>query len=266
VQDKTALVTGAASGIGAATSRRFVAEGAAVVLADRNVDVAEALAAELRDAGGRAVAVRYEATSEDDNRAAVQVAVDTFGGLDLLVTAAGIGGARSLNRPTVIDPADPLEAFLTAPIDVWQLVLDVNLTGTLLALQAGMGQMVRQGRGGAVVTLASVAAKHPEMTGPGSPGYGVSKAGVWMLTKVAAHHGARAGIRVNAVGPGIIDTPLVAPLKEKPGVLDHMLRDVPMQRTGTADEVAHCIHFLCSDGASFVTGELLHPDGGFFTG
>jgi NAD(P)-dependent dehydrogenase (short-subunit alcohol dehydrogenase family) len=108
-------------------------------------------------------------------------------------------------------------------------------------------------------------AKHPEMSSPGGAAYGVSKAGVWLLTKMAARCGAAASIRVNSIGPGLIDTALVAPLKARPGALEFMLRDVPMQRMGTADEVANLVNFLASDEASSITGELIHPDGGDYT-
>jgi NAD(P)-dependent dehydrogenase (short-subunit alcohol dehydrogenase family) len=262
MHDKVALVTGAASGMGAACARRFAAEGAAVVLADRTVGPAEELAASLRQAGGRARAVQYEATSDADARAAVAAAVEEFGGLHVLVTAAGIA--------TVSPPAgdlllDPLEGFLGAGVDEWNTILDVNLTGTFRLVQLAMAQMRAQGSGGAIVTISSIAAKQPEMSAPNAPAYGVSKAGVWMLTKMAARYGASAGIRVNAVGPGVIDTAMTAGLQSVPEALAYMIRDVPMARIGQADEVANAVFFLASDQASYITGEMLHPDGGYYT-
>jgi NAD(P)-dependent dehydrogenase (short-subunit alcohol dehydrogenase family) len=122
--------------------------------------------------------------------------------------------------------------------------------------------MLEQGRGGSIVTIASIAAKHPE-AGPAA--YAVSKAGVWMLTKHAARSLGPAGIRVNAIGPGFIETNMTAPLREIPGVADMLLDNLPLRRMGTAREVADTALFLAGDESSYFTGEILHPDGGFVT-
>ncbi len=120
----------------------------------------------------------------------------------------------------------------------------------------------RTGRGGSIVTIASIASKHPE---PGTSRYGVSKAGVWMLTKHAAPLLAAAGIRVNAVGPGFIETNMTPIVRERPELNERFLGDIPMGRMGTPDEVAAVVAFLASDDASYFTGEILHPDGGYYT-
>src|SRR4029078_1577508 len=137
---------------------------------------------------------------------------------------------------------------------------DVNLTGTYLAMRAAVAPMRARG-GGSIVTIASVAAKQPEA---GPVAHSVSKAGVWMLHKQGARALAGAGIRVNAVGPGFIDTNMTKIVREV-GVFDATLASIPMQRMGTAREVANTILFLASDESSYFTGELLHPDGGFYT-
>ena len=153
------------------------------------------------------------------------------------------------------------EGFVGMPLEEWTTVLNVNLTGTMLGIQSVARQMMTQGHGGAIVTIASIAAKVPEA---GTPSYGVSKAGVWMLTKQAAMALADAGIRVNAIGPGFIKTNMTK-IVQVTDLADRFLANVPMGRMGEPSEIASTAAFLASDDASYFTGELLHPDGGFFT-
>ena len=157
----------------------------------------------------------------------------------------------------------PAEQFANQSLDDWQRVLDVNLTGTFLSMQSTVRRMLEQGRGGSIVTISSIAAKHPEA---GLGAYGVSKAGVWMLTLHAAKMLTEAGIRVNSVGPGFIETNMTKMLRDMPEAMAPFMTSIPMARMGTPDEVAAAVAFLASDDASYFTGELLHPDGGFFTG
>ena len=199
-------------------------------------------------------------------------AVDALGGIDILVTAAGISHSlyRSGDAQADVERltqgaaalADPTRAFVDTPLEEWRKVLDVNLTGTFLAVQAAAGRMLDQGRGGSIVTIASIAAKVPEA---GPVAYGVSKAGVWMLTKQASASLAPAGIRVNAIGPGYIRTNMTAIIEHIPGVADEFLKAVPMNRMGTPREVANTALFLASDESSYFTGKILQPDGGYFT-
>ena len=201
------------------------------------------------------------------------VAVDTYGGLDVLVTAAGIshGGYVSGDTENEIKrisesiqlAQSPGRAFIEMAIEDWQRVIDVNLTGTLLAMQACAEQMVDLQRPGSIVTIASVAAKNPDA---GPLAYTVSKAGVWMLTKKAARELAGANIRVNAIGPGFIETNMTQILSMLPeDRRAQMAGNIPMGRLGQPDEVAKVALFLASDEASYVTGTIIHPDGGFFT-
>jgi len=141
-------------------------------------------------------------------------------------------------------------------------VLDVNLTGTFLALQSAARRMLDTGRRGSMITIASIAAKVPEA---GTPSYGVSKAGVWMLTKQAARALAPAGIRVNAIGPGFIETNMTRIVHEIPEAEERIMANIPMGRMGTPREIANTALFLASDESSYFTGEILHPDGGFYT-
>ena len=160
---------------------------------------------------------------------------------------------------------DPVSGFVHLDLDDWQSVIDINLTGTLKSLQACVGAMAEHGctDGSSLITIASIGAKHPDA---GSPQYGVSKAGVWWLTKKLARDLVGAGIRVNSIGPGFIETNMTAIMQFMPDAArDHVLAQIPMGRMGTPREIANAALFLASDEASYFTGEILHPDGGFFT-
>ena len=267
---KVAVVTGGANGIGRACCERFAEEGADVVVADLGADTGGETVALVEKAGRKAVYVAFDAASEADNAALMQRAVDEFGGIDILVTAAGITHStyESGNMQKEFEFVgslgdlilDPARMFAEVSMGDWARVLDVNLTGTYLAMRAAVAPMRERG-GGSIVTVASVAAKQPEA---GPVAYSVSKAGVWMLTKQGARALAGVGIRVNAVGPGFIDTNMTKIVREV-GVFDATLASIPMQRMGTAREVANTVLFLASDESSYFTGELLHPDGGFYT-
>ena len=267
LQDKVAIVTGGANGIGRACCERFAEEGCDVVVADLQEDAGAETVAAVEALGRRAVFVSFDATSVESNDAVVNEAVEVFGGVDILVTAAGIAwknyvsGDPNAAKAMIDAGRGQVEGIVDCDLDEWASVIDVNLTGTLLAIRSAGKQMVAQRRGGAIVTIASIAAKHPEA---GPPAYGVSKAGVWMLTKQAASALASAGIRVNSVGPGFIDTNMTKVIHEL-GIGDMVLRSIPMGRFGQPSEIASAVAFLASDDASYFSGELIHPDGGFFT-
>lgn len=269
---KVAVITGGANGLGRATAVRFAEEGAAgVVIADLLEGPSQDAVAAVEAAGGRAIAVKLDATSRADNEAVMTAAVEAFGGVDVVLTAAGVshadyrsgdleGGRKRMaeSMETILTPWVP---FLDLSIEEFQKVLDVNLTGTLLAIQAGAAHMIETGRTGSIITIASILAKSP-----GPVPYSVSKAGVWMLTKVAARALAPKGIRVNAIGPGYISTNMTAMIREAPQeFLDQFMLQIPMGRFGEPREIANTALFLASDESSYFTGEILHPDGGFFT-
>ncbi|GAA4977541.1 SDR family NAD(P)-dependent oxidoreductase [Yinghuangia aomiensis] len=269
---KVAVVTGGANGIGRACCERFADEGADIVVADildeRGMDTIAA----VEKRGRRAAYMHADASSPTDNETVMQHAVDMFGSLDVLVTAAGISTAdyRS-DKPQAVarraakharDQPDPMRRFTELRLGDWQKVLDVNLTGTLLAVQAAARVMLDLKKRGSIITIASIAAKHPEA---GAPAYSVSKAGVWMLTKYAARVLGPAGIRVNAIGPGFIETNMTAVVRGLPDLEERLLADVPLGRMGTAREVADAALFLAGQQSSYFTGEMLHPDGGFYT-
>ena len=272
LRGKVCVVTGAGNGIGRACALRFAEEGAAVVVADLLDDAGEAVTAEIVAAGGRATYAHLDAASAADNERVAETAAVTYGAVDVLVTAAGIShaGYRSgdveadaemyLRRLAYLDR--PGWDLVEADVDEIRRVMDVNLVGTLLAIQSCGQRMLAAGAKGSIVTIASVAAKLPDA---GPLGYVLSKAAVWMLTKKAARMLAPAGIRVNAIGPGFIDTNMTAVLDLADETREQILSAIPMGRQGTPADVANAALFLASDESAYFTGELLHPDGGLYT-
>jgi NAD(P)-dependent dehydrogenase (short-subunit alcohol dehydrogenase family) len=270
---KVAVVTGGGNGLGRATSVRFAEEGAAVVVADLLDGPGEETVREIEKLGGRAAFVSVDVTSRADNDAMARTAIEQFDGLHVVVTAAGVAMANYISGDLELaqktmrarPQSNPARAFADLDVDEWQTVLDVNLTGTLKSLQACVAAMLDHGceRDASLITIASIAAKHPDA---GSVPYGASKAGVWYLTKKLASDLAPAGIRVNSIGPGFIETNMTAIMQFMPeAARQHILRQIPMGRMGTPREIANTALFLASDEASYFTGEILHPDGGFYT-
>ena len=270
---KVAVVTGGGNGLGRATAVRFAEEGAAVVVADLLDGPGHESVAQIEAGGGRAAFVSVDVTSRADNDAMARTAIEQFDGLHVVVTAAGVAtggyvsGDLELAQKSMREryEPDPTRGFVNLDIDDWQSVLDINLTGTLKSLQSCVGAMLEHGcaQDASLITIASIAAKHPDA---GSLAYGVSKAGVWWLTKKLARELVGAGIRVNAIGPGFIETNMTALMQFMPEeARRHIERQIPMGRMGTPQEIADTALFLASDEASYFTGEILHPDGGFYT-
>lgn len=239
---KTALVTGAASGIGLEVARRLAAAGAAVVVADHNERGARDVARSLAEAGGRAAAVRVDVTDPESVRQAVEFTVETFGGLQLAVNNAGIAGASAPTGEYTVED--------------WRRVIDTNLNGVFYSLRYELPQLVAAG-GGAVVNMSSILGTNGFA---GSPAYSAAKHAVVGLTKSAAVEYAARGVRVNAVAPGFIDTPL---LKGDEAQRRQLIALHPQGRLGTADEVADLTLFLLSDRASFINGSYHLVDGGY---
>ena len=260
---KVAVITGGASGIGRACGLRFAAEGASIVVADLNPDRAANVVEEINALGRDAVAVRVDTSDQAENDAMADAAVDAFGRIDACVAAAGISHSGYVSREIEeqqgqdrFDRGDMF--FIDKSLESWQRVIDVNLTGVMLTNQA-VARKMRDNGGGAIVNISSVAGTNVLK---GSSDYCVSKAGVWMLTRCAALELSRYGIRVNAVGPGYIQTSMSGAVLGNERWVQARERETPLGRLGVPDDIANACLYLCSDDASFVTGEIIFPDGG----
>ena len=261
---RVAIITGGGSGIGRACSLRFAAEGASVVVADSNGGAADETAALVEAAGGRALGQPTDIRFEQQTEALVAAAISAFGRVDVLVAAAGILHAGyDSNDPSTGEREHESGYLVNKPIEHWEKVLAVNLTGTMLTNRAVARRLLAQGSGGAIVNIASAAAAIPLA---GSIDYCCSKAAVLMLTKVLALELAPAGIRVNAIGPGAIETPMIAATLADEARKRRVEQDTPLGRLGQPSDIADVALFLASDQSSYLTGEVIYPTGGRFTG
>jgi NAD(P)-dependent dehydrogenase (short-subunit alcohol dehydrogenase family) len=247
LEGKIALVTGGGSGIGRASAMAFARDGARVVVADVNTEGGEETVQAIKEAGGEAILVHADVSKGSAVAAMVRRTVEVFGRLDCAFNNAGVsGGSRNLTAEY--------------PEEDWDRVISINLKGVWLCMKSEIPQMLKQG-GGAIVNTASVAG----LVGiRGTSAYIASKHGVAGLTKAAALEYAESGIRINAVCPGYIRTPLLQPILDRyPGFEEQVIARHPVGRLGTPEEVAEAVVWLCSDAASFVTGHAMPVDGGY---
>ncbi len=245
LKGKSAIVTGAGSGIGRAVAIAYARAGARVIVSDIAEDAGKETVRLVTKnvSGANAVFVRADASSAKDHAALAQAAVDRFGALHIACNNAGIGGE--------------LNFVAAMSVEGWRKVIDVNLTGVFYAMQAQIPPMLQTG-GGAIVNMASILG---QVGTKGSAGYVAAKHGVLGLTQTAALEYAEQGIRVNAVGPGYIDTPLLDSLSPK--VKAALIELHPIGRLGRPEEVADLVVWLSSDQAAFVTGAYYPVDGGY---
>lgn len=245
--DKVALVTGSASGIGRATALAFAREGAKLIIADREAEGAQQTVHIITENGGQATFVQVDVTSAREVEAMIGKAVEIYGRLDCAHNNAGVGSR----------PRAPLHECSE---DAWDRVLNINLKGVWLCMKYEITQMLKQGSG-AIVNTASIMGLVGSWSGTAA--YNASKHGVVGLTKTAALEYARAGIRVNAVCPGYIRTPLLSDALSKPDMEAQIVGRHPIGRMGRPEEIAEAVVWLCSDAASFVTGHTMTVDGGY---
>ncbi|MBM3586529.1 MAG: glucose 1-dehydrogenase [Alphaproteobacteria bacterium] len=246
---KSALVTGGASGIGRATALAFAREGARVAVADILEEAAQRTVTEIEAMGGQALAIACDVTDDDAVKAMIAATVDAFGGLDCAFNNAGIAPYQVNAGAQKIADVAP---------EAWRRLIEVNLTGVWLCLRHEVAQMRVQALGGVIINTASILGL---IGSASSSAYVAAKHGVVGLTKTAAADHAEDNIRVNAVCPGYIETPMTEQTMRRRG--ERILARVPMVRMGQANEIAEAVVWLCSPKASFVTGVSWAVDGGY---
>ena len=249
LRSKVAIVTGGTSGIGRNAAVLFAKAGAKVVVAGRREVEGKETIDLIRTAGGEGLFVKTDVSRAADVRALVQKTVENFGRLDIAFNNAGIEGSWS----PIAEQSE----------EDWDSTIDINLKGVWLCLKYEIQQMLKQDGGGAIVNMASVAGF---IGSAGAATYCASKHGVMALTKSAALETARSGIRVNVVCPGVIETPMGERLWGAPEAKKFALGLHPIGRFGRPEEIAAAVVWMCSDGASFMTGQSLVLDGGFLAG
>jgi NAD(P)-dependent dehydrogenase (short-subunit alcohol dehydrogenase family) len=246
---KVGLVTGGTSGIGRETAILFAKAGAKVVVAGRRAPEGEKTIELVRAAGGEGLFVKTDVSKATEVEALVQKAVEKFGRLDMAFNNAGIEGVWS---PIVRQSEED-----------WDRTIAVNLKGVWLCLKYEIRQMLKQGGAGAIVNMSSTTGL---VGAVGTAAYSASKHGVIGLTKSAALENAKSGIRINAVCPGFVETPMADRVFRAPGVHKYVLSCHPIGRLGRPTEIAEAVLWMCSDRASFMTGQSLVLDGGFLAG
>ena len=240
---KVAVVTGGSRGIGLAVARLLADDGASVVVSGRDAARLDAAGKELESLGAGVLAVPADATKREDVERLVDATRERFGRIDVLVNNAGITRDQLLVR---------------MKDDDWDQVLDTNLRGVFLTTRAATKVMMRQ-KSGRIINIASTAGA---MGNPGQVNYSAAKAGVIGLTKAAARELAHWNILVNAVAPGLIETDMTSPLSGE--AREALLQQVPLKRIGQSREVAEVVRFLAGDGASYITGQTIHVNGGLY--
>ncbi|AXI08509.1 short-chain dehydrogenase [Oceanobacillus zhaokaii] len=239
LQDKVAVITGGVSGIGAATARLFAAEGAKLVLADFNKEKGTAFEAELKSEGAEVVFVKADVTNEEDVKNIYDTALSAFGKVDILFNNAGIGAVKPTEELTYSE---------------WRKTVEVDLDGVFLVAQAAIKEFLKTG-GGVIVNTASM---YGWVGSPGSAAYNAAKAGVINLTRSLGLEYAERNIRVNALCPGFIETPILGETDR-----EFLTNATPMKRLGKAEEIAKAVLFMASDDSSFMTGNFIIVDGGY---
>ncbi len=245
LQNKVAVITGSSLGIGSAMALAFAKEGAAVAVDYRShPDEAKEIVDRVKGSGGRAISVHADVSSPEDVKNLIRKAVEEFGRLDVMVNNAG---------------TEEKMPFLETPLDVWNRIIAVNLTGAWLGCQEAARQMVNQGGSGRIINVSSV---HEDLPMPTNSPYCAAKGGLRMLMRTIAVELAPHNITVNNIAPGAVATPMDAPLKENTSEMQELLSEIPLRRMGKPEEVAALAVYLASDDAAYVTGSTFVIDGG----
>jgi len=245
--NKVAIVTGGGSGIGRAAAMKFAANGAAVVVSDIDPEGGEETVREIVSSGGAGRFIRCDVSSADDVKSMVETTVEDYGRIDYAFNNAGVL------------PDFPMANVAETDVEKWARVININLTGVFLCMKYELLQMTKQGFG----VIVNTSSRNGFNGTPGGASYSASKHGVIGLTQSAALEYAQAGIRINAVCPGAIKTPMTdAVIRDMPEMAEAYPHMEPMGRMGFPDEIAEAVLWLCSDAASFVTGHAMAVDGG----
>jgi len=250
LKGKVAIVTGARRGMGKTHALALAKAGAKVVVADISSEDCEAVAAEIKKVKGEAIAVKCDVSKKEEVEEMVKKTVEKFGKVDILVNNAGIC---------------QFKPFLELTEEEWDRTININLKGYFLCAQAAAKEMVKQ-KSGAIVNIASIAMGQVGVGFPAITHYCASKGGIVAMTEAMALELAPYNIRVNAVAPGAIDTPMIDPLKVDPKTMEGTLARVPLHRVGEPEEVSNLVLFLASDASSYMTGSTVVIDGGWLAG
>jgi len=247
LKNKVAIITGARRGMGRAHALALAKAGAKVVVSDISQEDCEIVVGEIKKAGGEALAVKCDVSKKQEVDNMVKAAVGKWGRVDILVNNAGIC---------------QFKPFLEITEEEWDRTIDINLKGYFLCAQAASREMVKQ-KSGAIVNIASIAMGQMGVGFATLAHYSASKGGIVAMTETMAIELGPYNIRVNAIAPGVIDTPMVDPLKSDPKTMEGTLTRVPLHRMGKPEEVSNLVLFLASDASSYMTGSTVVIDGGW---
>ncbi len=250
LKNKVAIITGARRGMGKSHAIKLAGAGAKVVVSDISEEDCQKVVEEIKKNGGEAVAVKCDVTKKEEVDGLVKKTIEKFGKVDILVNNAGIC---------------QFKPFLELTEEEWSRTIDINLKGYFLCAQAAAREMVKQ-KSGVIVNIASVASGQVGMGMATLAHYCASKGGIIALTESLAVELTPLGIRVNAIAPGMIETPMIDPVKSDPEMMEAMLAKIPMGRVGKPEEVSSLVLFLASDASSYITGSTVVIDGGWLAG
>jgi len=247
LKDKVAIITGARRGMGRTHALALAKAGAKVVVSDISQEDCQKVVEEIKKAGGEAIAVKCDVTKKEEADEMVEKAIEKFGKVDILVNNAGIC---------------QFKPFFELTEEEWDRTLDINLKGYFLCAQAAAKEMAKQ-KSGVIINIASVAMGQQGIGFPNIVHYCASKGGIVGMTEALAVELAPYNIRVNAISPGMIETPMIDPVKQDPKAMEGLLARVPLHRVGRPEEVSNLVLFLASDASSYMTGSTVVIDGGW---